>query len=812
VSKIPRKISRRAGVLFCYRKYRKCPRDEKYRLLHGKFVFRSLFLVRSTIPSFQKIPSPPTSCPLPQGQQQSLLLLKATPLLLSASSSSSHDDALNRNHPPRRTDKQQHQSPFRRRRRQLHNDNDKSSSVVASISTTTALQTNKRRSSEFCQLDNDTMKSPTQVSLADEEDVDENDSPSSTTTNMRTLDSYLEDAYNYHTEDEHDRACGTSVMRWLPLQKWRYWAVMLSLGVANSSDASEILCLSYILSDSNFEDTILQGTQWRAGLLASAVFLGMLVGGLLVGTLGDFMGRRPMLLVGLVFNSVAGLLSAVTTNVWQLSFIRTLAGLGIGATVPPLFTLVTELAPPTRRGFFVTLCASFWMVGSIYVALAALAILQWWNLSWRIFAVACAVPSAAGAILVALLVPESPRFCALHGNPHEAVRIANLLATKMSFVDGPPLSLPEVLSQFPLRQPLTDGLVMTTSSSSTSPSYSWHWLCHVMKLAWSDFCQSTLTLYTPHLKRTTFPLQLVWFSLNFGTYGILTWINTLFKVVHLENIYYNALLFALANLPGNILSATLMDRMGRSTMLVGSSLAAATSLLSFAFFASAELSSSSSSSTSTPGSHLGESNNTDSGRLLLERLLESSTAATYSTIGIVASACAFQCFSIAAWNTIDCMTSELFPTPVRSTGMGVCAASGRMGAMVAQFVNGALVSNPVRLLLVASSSLVLSAMTPCLLPAGGDLTGQPVHDVVEHRPLDRSSSASIRGSIRSLLPQGGGVLTPNGLPMEVVDVVEHATVSNTTSVGSSSSSGGASATPYMRVKNNPPSSTYQHQS
>ena len=55
---------------------------------------------------------------------------------------------------------------------------------------------------------------------------------------------------------------------------------MLSLGVANSSDASEILCLSYILSDPSFEATMLKDMLWQAGLLAGSVFLGMLLGGL----------------------------------------------------------------------------------------------------------------------------------------------------------------------------------------------------------------------------------------------------------------------------------------------------------------------------------------------------------------------------------------------------------------------------------------------------------------------------------------------------------------------------------------------------
>jgi VNT family MFS transporter (synaptic vesicle glycoprotein 2) len=143
----------------------------------------------------------------------------------------------------------------------------------------------------------------------------------------------------------------------------------------------------------------------------------------------------------------------------------------------------------------------------------------------------------------------------------------------------------------------------------------------------------------------------------------------------------------------------LLDKVGRGKLLTGSVIAAATSLLTFA-----------------------------------------ASAFTLNGFGVVASACAFQCFTIAAWNTIDVMTSELFPTTVRSSGMGMCAASGRVGAMVAQFVNGALIADPVRLLLVASVTLLLGALTPSLLPGGGDMTGQPVHDFVDtdiatHRPL-----------------------------------------------------------------------------
>jgi hypothetical protein len=190
---------------------------------------------------------------------------------------------------------------------------------------------------------------------------------------------------------------------------WRYWLIYVSLGMANSSDASEILCLSYILSVDRFEETILHHTAWRAGILAATVFMGMLMGGLVVGGAGDSLGRQPLLVAGLAINSIAGLASAAATNVFFLSGCRFVAGLGIGATVPPLFALCSELAPPSSRGFWVTSVASFWMVGSMYVAIVGWMILgqatndnntdvesgSW----WRLFVVACALPSCIGCVL-----------------------------------------------------------------------------------------------------------------------------------------------------------------------------------------------------------------------------------------------------------------------------------------------------------------------------------------------------------------------------------------------------------------------------
>jgi len=505
----------------------------------------------------------------------------------------------------------------------------------------------------------------------------------------RTLDEFLEISFQQTR---------------IGLRQWKYWCIILSLGVANSSDASEILCLSYILSNDDFSQTMLRGN--TGGGLAASVFLGMLLGGLFIGTLGDWFGRKPMLLVGLGCNTVAGFLSAFAPTVGIMSLLRFIAGIGIGTTVPPLFTLVTELAPPSQRGLCVTICASFWMVGSIYVALVAMFLLGYWDVSWRIFVVICAIPSLVGGILIHSIVPESPRFLALRLRHSEALHTTNLLAQDMRH-RGTLMTIEEMERSFP-RHPTAATTTTSPTTTTTRSNPSWQdnqeSTFSIIWIAFGEFQASARTLYRPQMIRTTLPLQMVWFSLSFGSYGLMTWINTLFVEVQLQNVYFNALLFAGSNLPGNILTAIWMDRAGRSSMLVSSVLLAAMSLLAFAW-----------------------------------------SASVMKASGIVFSACCFQCFTIAAWNVIDTLSSELFPTTVRSTGMGICAASGRIGAMLAQFVNGALVARPVNLLLVASGTLLLGALTPCLLP-NGDITGLPVQDDIEdvestteYEPLSRSS-------------------------------------------------------------------------
>jgi len=534
--------------------------------------------------------------------------------------------------------------------------------------------------------------------------------PLNTNVKSRSLDDFLEEAF-----------VNTTIGR-----QWKYWSIILSCGVAIASDASEILSMSYILSDEAFDTQMLQNIPWRGGLLAASIFLGMFLGGVLIGPICDRFGRRPTLLSGLCINTIAGILSAASPNVYVFSVLRFIAGAGIGATVPPTFTLVSELAPPSRRGVCVTLCASFWMLGSVYAAASALCVFEWWGLSWRVFALACAGSSVVAIGLCYALVPESPRFLACcHPERYgDALEVANFLAAKMDYTDSV-LTMEEIVDFFPHRQPATTRLSHprqeydndTASennrylSDGTSCGFSIH-------KTTKDLATSIGKLYGPELRHTTWPLQLVWFSLSFGSYGLLTWINVIFRQVHLQNVYYNALIFAASSLPGVILTAVWMDKLPRGKLLATSITASALSLMAFA-----------------------------------------ACAFLSYTPGIVLSACTFQCFNFAAWNTLDCMTSELFPTTIRSTGVGICSACGKVGAMVAQLINGFLIVRPAELLLVLSLTLLGGAVMPYFLPHRSNMTGLPVHDTL---PIGEGEGDDDGSNITPVIPTSSEIdmLTP----------------------------------------------------
>ncbi|ETN13119.1 hypothetical protein PPTG_08047 [Phytophthora nicotianae INRA-310] len=442
---------------------------------------------------------------------------------------------------------------------------------------------------------------------------------------------------------------------------------VLILGLGNAADAVEILSIGYILAVYEDKEGVVL-TRAQQSLLAAAIFAGMFTGGLLFGSLSDRIGRRKSLLYSLLLNGIFGLLSALSPNVYALIAFRTCAGIGIGGTVPALFTLCSEHVPANRRGYYVTIVAAYWMVGAVFTAGLA-----WFMLgrpdamySWRAFAAIVSLPSFVCWMLTYKYVPESAQFFARRRLLTDAEMVVDTIKTTNGDAADHVTESSSLLSQHNTDASEVNGYTVVFGPSDPG-----------IQTERSSLSAYGI-LFDPVLRGTTISLLMSWFCLSFGSYGLATWITMLFKRIGLENPFANAFIYAAANLPGNIMTALLMDRLGGRRILAISMLLSAGCATGFAY--------------------------------------ANSSASGAATIVLLASG--FNAFSTAGWNAIDLMSAESFPTDVRTTGMGTLSAAGRAGSVAAQFVNGYLIGPPVHvtlLLAITASMMLLGTISSVLV-------------------------------------------------------------------------------------------------
>ena len=111
-------------------------------------------------------------------------------------------------------------------------------------------------------------------------------------------------------------------------------------------------------------------------ILSTSVFLinmlavGMLLGGLLWGVLGDKKGRLSVLFGSIILYSVANLLNAFATNIPTYALLRFLAGVGLAGELGAAVTLVSESLAPEIRGYGTTMIAALGLLGSVAASLS----------------------------------------------------------------------------------------------------------------------------------------------------------------------------------------------------------------------------------------------------------------------------------------------------------------------------------------------------------------------------------------------------------------------------------------------------------
>ena len=266
----------------------------------------------------------------------------------------------------------------------------------------------------------------------------------------------------------------------------------------------------------------------------SLTFVGMMLGSLVTGFLGDRRGRRFTYQANLAIFGFASLAAAFAPSMNTLILLQFIIGLGLGAENVVGYSTLTEFVPPGSRGKWLGFMTVFVVTGLPVAALLGTLIVP--HFGWR----AMFVIGGIGALIVWYLrkaLPESPRWLESVGRNQEAEALLAKIEKEVS------------RRHSPLPEPSSAPLVKHSRDVSTL------------------------------LSDAIFPRMIVGATslvvINTLLYGFVTWLPTFFvqQGLSIARSFRYSLVMAIGAPIGAAIGAFTADYWGRKPIIVGASLA-----------------------------------------------------------------------------------------------------------------------------------------------------------------------------------------------------------------------------------------------
>lgn len=176
-------------------------------------------------------------------------------------------------------------------------------------------------------------------------------------------------------------------------------------------------------------------TPAQAGALGSYALIGVLVGALAAGAVGDWIGRRRVMLVNLAWFSLGMAATAMTHTIQTFAVSRFLTGIGVGALVATVGALVAEFAPPGRRNRLNAIVYSGVPAGGVLASITALLMPD--SAGWRPLFWIGALPLVLLLPLAIIWLPESPKWLLARGRDDAARALAGRLGVTLPVITAP---------------------------------------------------------------------------------------------------------------------------------------------------------------------------------------------------------------------------------------------------------------------------------------------------------------------------------------------------------------------------------------
>lgn len=460
--------------------------------------------------------------------------------------------------------------------------------------------------------------------------------------------------------------------------------VLAYAGVGWVSEAMEMMLLSFV---GPAVQTAWNLSAHEESLITSVVFAGMLIGAYSWGIVSDKHGRRKGFLITATVTALAGFLSAFAPNYIFLIVLRSLVGIGLGGG-PVLSSWFLEFVPAPNRGTWMVVFSAFWTLGTIFEASLAWIVMP--KLGWRWLLALSSLPTSF-LLLFYKVTPESPRYLCLKGRTADAINVLE----KIARVNGRELPSGILVSEHEIELHKIDNPTEDARLLSPRTNEDEHPKGIVSNLG---AISSLLVLLSPKLARSTLLLWAVFFGNAFSYYGLVLLTTELnghskcmsdkLQTEKSQDVRYKSVFIAsFAELPGLLLSAAAVDKLGRKLSMSIMFFMCCIFLLPLLFYLPEGLTTS---------------------FLFLARIC---ITATFTIVYIYA--------------------PEMYPTSVRTTGVGIASSVGRIGGMICPLVAVGLVHGCHQTAAVLLFEIVSLVSGICVMFFPIETMGQELRDSVQ---------------------------------------------------------------------------------
>jgi MFS transporter, AAHS family, 4-hydroxybenzoate transporter len=148
------------------------------------------------------------------------------------------------------------------------------------------------------------------------------------------------------------------------------------------------------------------------GLVLSASNIGVLFGSQIFGWVGDRFGRKTALILCNLLFGIFTFVAAYATNLTEMSWLRLIAGLGIGGVIPNIVAVNAESAPRNLRATLTIIAVGTVPIGGAFAGFVAAALVP--SHGWQVLFYVGGIVPVVIALAAIMGLPESIKYMALH--------------------------------------------------------------------------------------------------------------------------------------------------------------------------------------------------------------------------------------------------------------------------------------------------------------------------------------------------------------------------------------------------------------